>query len=235
MLNESAVKALGWKVENAVGKNISRGKSGTVKAVVKDFHFHSLHDPITPLVIFLEPRQTNSILVKILAGDVTRALDGIEKIWKSRVSYRPFEYHFLDEDYDALYKADQRIARIFTTFSVLAIVLACLGLLALTAFATARRTKEIGIRKVLGANTVTITFLIAKDFLLVVCMAIIIALPVTWWTMSKWLWDFAYRIVISWWVFILAGLAALLIALITVSFQAIKAAIANPVKSLRTE
>ena len=235
MLNESAVKALGWKVENAVGKNISRGKSGTVKAVVKDFHFHSLHDPITPLVIFLEPRQTNSIFVKILAGDVTRALDGIEKIWKSRVSYRPFEYHFLDEDYDALYKADQRIARIFTTFSVLAIVLACLGLLALTAFATARRTKEIGIRKVLGANTVTITFLIAKDFLLVVCMAIIIALPVTWWTMSKWLLDFAYRIVISWWIFIVAGLAALLIALITVAFQAIKAAIANPVKSLRTE
>jgi len=162
-------------------------------------------------------------------------LDGIEKIWKSRVSYRPFEYHFLDEDYDALYKADQRIARIFTTFSVLAIVLACLGLLALTAFATARRTKEIGIRKVLGANTVTITFLIAKDFLLVVCMAIIIALPVTWWTMSKWLLDFAYRIVISWWIFIVAGLAALLIALITVAFQAIKAAIANPVKSLRTE
>ena len=115
MLNESAVKALGWKVENAVGKNISRGKSGTVKAVVKDFHFHSLHDPITPLVIFLEPRQTNSILIKILAGDVPRALDGIKKIWKSRVSHRPFEYHFLDDDYDALYKAEQRTARIFTT------------------------------------------------------------------------------------------------------------------------
>jgi len=235
MLNESAVKALGWKVENAVGKNISRGKSGTVKAVVKDFHFHSLHDPITPLVIFLEPRQTNSIFIKIIPGDVTGALSGIKKIWKERVSHRPFEYHFLDEDYEALYKTEQKTARIFTTFSVLAIVLACLGLLALTAFATARRTKEIGIRKVLGASVAGITAMLTKDFLKLVIISILIASPLAYLAMSKWLQDYAYRIQISCWIFLIAGIVAVLIAVITISFQSIQAAMANPVKSLRTE
>jgi putative ABC transport system permease protein len=151
------------------------------------------------------------------------------------VTHRPFEYHFLDEDYDALYKTEQRTAEIFSTFSALAILLACLGLFALAAFAITRRTKEIGIRKVLGASVPGIMSMLSKDFLKLILIAAVITFPIAWWAMHKWLMDFAYRVNIGWWVFIVAAIAALLIALIAISFHSIKAAIANPVKSLRTE
>jgi putative ABC transport system permease protein len=235
MLNESAAKALGWKPEDAIGRSISKGVPGTVKAVVKDFHFHSLHEPITPLIIFLDSRRANSIFIKILPGDIPSALQSLKTIWNQREKHRPFEYHFLDEDFDALYKAEQRTADVFTAFSVMAILLACLGLFALTAYAVFQRTKEIGIRKVLGAGIPDVVFLLAKDFLLLVTIAIVIASPVAWWAMHKWLEDFAYRIDIAWWLFFAAGGLTLLIALITISAQAIKAALMNPVKSLRTE
>ncbi|HEX6180485.1 MAG TPA: FtsX-like permease family protein, partial [Chitinophagaceae bacterium] len=235
MLNESAVKALGWKPEEAIGKTISKGVPGTVKAVVKDFHFKSLHNPITPLVIFMDYRFPQQMFIKIAGNNIQSTLKQLEATWKQRVTHRPFEYHFLDEDYEALYKTEQRTAGIFSTFSLLAITLACLGLFGLTAFAVVQRTKEIGIRKILGASIPDIVSLLSKDFLLLVLAAVVVASPLAWAAANKWLQDFTYRVNIEWWVFVAAGIAALSIALLTISVQAIKAALANPVKSLRTE
>jgi len=235
MLNESAAKALGWTPEQAIGKEISKNYPGRIKAVVKDFNFKSFHDPIGPLLIFLDHDQTGDIFVRINGNNTASVIPAIEKLWKDRVPYRPFEYKFLDEDYDALYRTEQRTAGVFTTFSLLAIVLACLGLFAVTAFAVMQRTKEIGIRKVLGATIANIILLISKDFLWLVIVATAIASPIAWFTSHKWLEDFAYRIAIHWWIFIAAGAASLIVAGVTVSVQALKAALANPVKSLRSE
>ena len=175
------------------------------------------------------------MFVKISGNDVAGTLNFLQTVWKERVPYRPFEYHFLDEDYNALYKVETRTSKLFGFFSTTAILLACLGLFALAAFTTVQRTKEIGIRKVLGASLFSIAELLSVDFLKLVVVAAIIAFPLAWWVMHQWLQDFAYRININWLVFVSAGLAAIVIALITVSFQAIKAAMANPVKSLRSE
>ena len=235
MLNESAVKAIGWTPEQAIGKTISKGNEGIVKAVIRDFHFRSFHEPITPLVIFMDKRMSQKIFVKVTQGNPENVLASLERNWKQRVTHRPFEYHFLDEDYDALYKTEQRTGAVFTTFSSLAILLACLGLFGLTAYAVVQRTKEIGIRKVLGANISSIISLLSKDFLLLVIVALLIAAPVSWIAASKWLEDFSYRIDVKWWVFAVAGISTFAIALLTISIQAIKAALANPVKSLRTE
>jgi putative ABC transport system permease protein len=235
ILNESAVKAIGWKPQEAIGKTIEKGSPGIVKAVVKDFHFASLHQPIGPLIIFLDTDYTSQLFVKISGKDVAGTLNFLQVVWKERVPYRPFEYHFLDEDYNALYKVENRTSQLFSFFSATAILLACLGLFALAAFTTVQRTKEIGIRKVLGASLFNVVGLLSIDFLKLVVVASVLAFPLAWWAMHKWLQDFAYRIQISWWVFVSAGLAAILIALITVSVQAVKAALANPVNSLRSE
>lgn len=235
ILNEKAARELGWTAEEAVNKTIERGYPGTVKAVIKDFHFASLHDPIGPLVIFLDTSLVRQIFVRISGNNITGTIAGLEKIWKERVAHRPFDYHFLDEDFSRLYKTEQRTAQLFTLFSGLAIALACLGLFALAAFTTVQRTREIGIRKVLGAGVGNIILLVSRDFMRLVLIAIVIASPLAWYMGNRWLQDFAYRINISGWVFAAAGLLALLIAFITVSTQAIKAAMANPVKSLRTE
>jgi putative ABC transport system permease protein len=159
----------------------------------------------------------------------------LEAVWKQRITDRPFNYHFLDEDYNKLYLAEQRTSTLLTVAAALAIILACLGLFGLVAFSTVQRTKEIGIRRVLGANVSSITLLIAKNFLLLVIIADIISTPLAWWASNKWLQDFAYRTNISWVVFLITAVIAIGIALLTISFQAIKAALANPVKSLRTE
>jgi putative ABC transport system permease protein len=235
MMNETAVMALGWKPEDAIGKTINKGRDGTVKAVVKDFHFRSMHEAITPLVIFLDKRLTQKMFVKIAGNNVEQTLKHLENTWKQSVTHRPFQFHFLDDDYEALYKNEQRTAGVFITFSSLAIILACLGLFALTAYAVVQRTKEIGIRKVLGATITNIMSLLSKDFLLLVGIAILVAIPIAWFAANKWLQDFTYRIQLEWWVFVIAGLATVVIALITISFQAIKAAFTNPVNSLRTE
>jgi putative ABC transport system permease protein len=235
MLNESAVRALGWTPEQAIGKEISKNAPGRIKAVVKDFNFKSFHDPIGPLLIFLDHYQTKAIFVKMTGNNTASVIPAIEKLWKERVPYHPFEYKFLDDDYDALYKTEQRTAGVFTTFSMLAILLACLGLFAVTAYAVMQRTKEIGIRKVLGASISGIIVLISKDFLILIIVATVIASPIAWFVSHKWLQDFAYRISIHWWIFIAAGVASLLVAGVTVSIQALKAALANPVKSLRSE
>ena len=173
--------------------------------------------------------------VKIGSQHTASTIAGIEKIWHSKVLHRPFDYHFLDDNFNALYRNEQRTARLFSLFSGLAILLACLGLFALAAFTTIQRTKEIGIRKVLGANIVNITLLVAKQFLFLVIVAIAIATPLAWWAGSNWLQNFAYRADISWWIFAVSGTAAIIIALSAVSYHAVRAAMANPVKALRTE
>jgi putative ABC transport system permease protein len=235
ILNEKAAKEFGWTAEQAIGKTVRKGAPGQVIAVVKDFHFESLHNPIGPMAIYLDTSMVRQIFIKVKGSNIASTLAGLEKTWKERVAWRPFDYRFLDEDFNALYKTEQRTANLFTLFSGLAIALACLGLFALAAFTTVQRTKEIGIRKILGANAGNITLLISKQFISLVLIGILIASPVAWWAGNKWLQDFAYRIDISWWVFLVASALAIIIALITVSYHAIKASLANPVKSLRTE
>ena len=234
MLNESAVQALGWSPEEAIGKTVEKGREGIVKAVVKDFHFRSFHEPISPLVIFLDRRLLGSLFIRI-SGSTPAVLSALEKTWKQRLPHRPFEYSFLDESYNALYKSERQTAQVFTTFSILAVLLACLGLFALTAYTMAQRRKEIGIRKILGANIPDILGLVSKDFLKLVIIAFFIAIPFSWYAAHSWLNNFVYKTEINWWIFVFAGAITILIAFITISLQAIKTAIKNPVKNLRNE
>ena len=235
MLNESAAKALGWTPEQAIGKTVYKNRPGTVKAVVKDFHFASMHESIGPLILFQDTQFLSSLYVKITGKDVGGAIDYLQGVWKERIPYYPFEYHFLDDDYNALYTTETRTGQLFGAFALTAILLACLGLFALAAFTTVQRTKEIGIRKVLGASLTSITALLSADFLKLVSIAALVAFPLSFWAVSKWLHEFAYHISISAWVFVAAFMLSLLISLLTVGFQAIRAGLANPVKSLRSE
>jgi putative ABC transport system permease protein len=239
LINETAVKALGLKSnEDAVGKQFQYGdQKGTIAGVFNDFNFESLHQRIIPLVLYEsrgDASAYNNISIKT-SGSVSAALAQIEKSWKKYLPEIPFEYQFLDDRYAKLYLAEDRQSSIFTIFSCIAIFIASLGLFGLSAFTITQRVKEIGVRKVLGASTGSIVKLISKDFLLLVVIAAAIAFPVAWYVMNQWLQAFAYRITIGWWVFILAAVIALLIAFATISFQALKAAVANPVKSLRSE
>jgi putative ABC transport system permease protein len=235
ILNEKAVSEMGWSPEEALGKKIDKGGTGTIRGVVKDFHFTSLHKPIGPLVIFLAPDMVQETYVKLNEGNLQQNIAGLEKTWKERAPHSPFEFRFLDEDFNRLYKSEQRTAQIFTLFAGQAILLACLGLFALSAFTTVQRTKEIGIRKVLGATIPQVIFLLSREFLVLVGIAIIIAAPLGWIAGNKWLENFAYRINISSWMFLLAAVIAIVIALMAVSLQSFKAAKANPVNSLRSE
>jgi len=235
MLNEAAVKALGWTPEQAIGKTVIKGNPGIVRAVVKDFHFSSMHEAIGPLIIFQDTQWISRIYVKVSGKDLPGTIARLQTIWKEYAPHHPFEYHFLDEDYNALYKTETRTGQLFGIFSLTAILLACLGLFALAAYTTAQRTKEIGIRKVLGASLTSLAGLLSKDFLKLVAIASLIALPLSWWAMNRWLQDFVYHITLSWWMFAAMVLLALLIALVTVSFQAIRAGLANPVENLRAE
>ena len=236
IINESAAKALGWQPAEAIGKKMFLGEQrpGEVKAVIKDFHFASLHNPIEPLVLF-PGGWGNTLIVKVSGQNLAKTIAFLQSKWKQTAPHRPFEYRFMDEDFNKLYDGEMRTAKVFNIFSAIAILLACLGLFGLSAYSAKQRIKEIGIRKVLGASAGNITLLLSNSFIKLVLVAFVIACPIAWFVMNKWLQDFAYRIQISWWMFVLAGILALVIALITVSFQAIKAAIANPVKSLRTE
>ncbi len=242
ILNESAVKAIGWKSpENAIGRNFMYGGArGKVIGVVADFHFESLQHKIVPMV-FLNPATTltsspfNVLSIKIAGKNIPATLASVEKTWKIYSPELPYQYTFLDENFSRLYISEQRQETIFMAFACIAIFIACLGLFGLSAFEITQRVKEIGVRKVLGAKTGSIVTLLSKDFVKLVLIATIIAFPIAWYAMSHWLQGFAYRVDIHWWVFILSAILALFIALITVSFQAIKAAVANPVKSLRSE
>jgi putative ABC transport system permease protein len=173
--------------------------------------------------------------MRINTSNLPRTIDHVRKSWATAFRGNPFEYFFLDEYFDRQYASERKFEKLFVSFAVLAIIIGCLGLFGLSAYTASQRIKEIGIRKVLGASVPDITKMLSKDFLRLVIIAIVIASPIAWWAMSKWLEDFAYRVSISWWIFVVAGALALLIAMLTVSLQAIKAAIANPIKSLRTE
>ena len=235
IINESLAKKIGWTPEQAIGKTIEKGYPGPVVGVVKDFNFSSLREPIGPLLIFLGRDYSRSFMVRINGKDIQPTLGRLEMMWKQRIPDRPFTYHFLDEDYNKLYVGEQRSSSLFTVAATLAILLACLGLFGLAAFTTVQRTKEIGIRRVLGANITSITMLIAKNFLLMIGIAILIAIPLAWYAGNQWLQDFAFRIPVQGWVFIAAAVATILIALATVGFHSVRSALANPVKSLRTE
>ncbi|MBC8111674.1 MAG: FtsX-like permease family protein [Verrucomicrobia bacterium] len=236
IINEKAAQRMGYG-NNAVGKKVKFwGLEGEIIGVIKDFNFRRLNVPIAPFIMRYRPKEFYfTLLLKTKPGQVQTAIRKTEILYKKYESEATFQYGFVADDLEKLYQREQLTARIILYFSMLAIFIACLGLFGLATFASEQRTKEIGIRKVLGASVSQVVTLLSKDFLKLVLIAFVIAVPVAWYAMNKWLQDFAYRIDISWWIFALAGILAMLISLLTVSFQAIKAALANPVKSLRTE
>jgi len=235
IINETLAKKIGWTPQEAIGKTIEKGETGPVVGVVKDFNFTSLHNPIGPMLIFLNRDLSRDYMIRINGNNTKQTLAKIETVWKQRIPERPFNYHFLDDDYNKLYLSEQKISALFGVAAGLAIVLACLGLFGLAAFTTVQRTKEIGIRRVLGANISSITLLIAKNFLELIGIAILLAIPLAWWAGNKWLQDFAYRIPVQAYIFVIVALVTALIALCTVSYHSVKAALMNPVKSLRSE
>ena len=240
ILNEMAVRSLGWKdAQAAIGKDFKYGNTtGHVIGIVKDFHFESMHQPIVPMIFLELPPAVNyynNISVKLSSNNIPAALQHLENTWKKFAPGIPFQSNFLDQNFETLYKAERKQGTIFTVFACIAILIACLGLLGLSAFSISQRIKEIGIRKVLGASVGSIVQLLSKDFLVLVGIAAIIAFPVAWYAMHSWLQDFAYRISMPWWIFIVSGCIAALVALATIISQAVKAALSNPVKSLRTE
>ena len=239
IINETAAKAFGWG-DNAVGKRIIRDNTNrghnvpyTVIGVVKDFHFKSLHEAITPLLMVLNPE--TGLIIKVKTKDIAGLLASMKQQWMAFNPEEPFSWSFMDELYNKTYKAEQTTSRILNIFAVLTIFVACLGLFGLATYTAEQRAKEIGIRKVLGASVTQVTSMLSKQFIKLVCIACIIAFPLSYWIMHQWLLDFAYRVHLSAWMFIAAGCIAILIALCTVSVQAVKAALANPVKSLRSE
>jgi putative ABC transport system permease protein len=244
IVNERAARQFG--LENAVGRTIYKagGEQLTIIGVVKDFHYESLRSEIGPVGLVingaaidkpLEQAFLQAVSFRLNTTDIASALASIEKIWKQTAPGQPFEYSFLQEDFEAMYRSEQRIEKLFRVFSAIAILIACLGLFGLSAFSAEQRTKEIGVRKVLGASVAGIVTLLSKDFLRPVLVAVIIASPLGWYGVRIWLQDFAYKADMEWWVFGLTGFLSLSIALLTISFQSIKAALTNPVKSLKTE
>lgn len=238
LINRTAAARLGWTPEQAIGKwlknTIRDSTNRTIIGVVEDFNFQSLKEAVEPLVIAPNDDR-RAALIRLRPGNVSATVETIRQLYaRTRPAY-PFEYHFLDQQFDQMYQADLRQQTILSVFAGLAIFIACLGLFGLASFSAQQRTKEIGVRKVLGASVGSIVNLLSSDFLKPVAIAILIASPIAWYVMNQWLQNFAYRVAMSWWVFAGAGLLAVGIALLTVSFQSIKAALMNPVKSLRSE
>lgn len=239
VVNESTVKKLGFtSPEEAIGKVYRLGINridGEIIGVVKDFHITSMQTEIEPLVILYWPEVFDVFSVKIQSGDISETIAALETSWQRLVPNFPFQYRFLDDYINSLYQQEEQTRRLVATFSLLTIFIACLGLFGLSAFSTEQRTKEVGVRKVLGASVTSLVGLLSRDFLKLVLIANLIAWPVAYLTMNKWLQNFAYHIGLSWWIFVLSGVLALMIALATVGYQAIRAATANPVESLRYE
>ena len=247
IINEALAKEYGWT--DAIGKKLPGRYEHLVVGVVKDFHFESLHNTIKPLAMVIKPDSMirwsadigfalppqPRISIRLKSGNLQNEVAAIKNAWQKVAGDQDFEYRFLDESLNAMYAKEQRFGTVVSYASALSIFIACMGLFGLATLMVARRTKEIGIRKVLGADVKGLVGLLSKDFAVLVVIASLVSFPIAWWALNKWLQDFAYRISIEWWVFIAAAIAALLVALLTVSFQAIKAAMANPVKSLRTE
>jgi len=235
LVNETAVKVAGW--ESAIGRKLThwRGDTGEIVGVIKDFHLHSLHRPIEPLYVFLDTRTFSNISIKIKSANIPATIDYVEGVMKKFSPSFPFSYSFFDEVFERAYFTEQRMARVFGAFAILAIFIACLGLFGLSAFAAEQRTKEIGIRKVLGASDSKIFLLLSREFIRWVLLANLIAWPIAYYAMNKWMQNFAYRIHLGIFAFLISGGTALLIAYITVSYQSIKSTRANPVDSLRYE
>ncbi len=239
ILNEAAVHALAWgSSEEALGKQFrccGNDRMGKIIGVVKDFHHLSPHQTIEPAAMMVRASRFNYLSVGIRTENVAGVLGALESSWHALVPGRPFDYFFLDEDYDHQYRTEQQVGTIMSVFSLFALLVACLGLFGLASYMAEQRTKEIGIRKVLGASVRSIVFLLSQTFFKLIVLAFVVAVPIAYFVASRWLQDFAYRIEISWRIFLVAGLAALGIALLTVSYQAIKAALNDPVDSLRYE
>ncbi|GAB2790275.1 ABC transporter permease [Rhabdobacter roseus] len=237
LVNEAAVKQFGWRsAEAAVGKSLNvEGKAGRVVGVLKDFHNQSLYTPIASLVLHIEPPQLTLVSIKLRPTQVEGTLQAVQSTWDRYFPEKSFEYQFLDRNLAQLYDREQRRGTLISYFAGLAILISCLGLYGLIALVTQQKTREIGIRKVLGASVGSVVILLAKNFVVLVLVAMVIAAPLAWWAMDQWLQEFAYKITIEWWIFAAAGLLTLLIALLTVSFQSVRAALMNPVKSLRSE
>jgi putative ABC transport system permease protein len=237
--NEAALKIFGIEKDKAIGTKLYGNINGRrsefeIVGVISNYNFYSLKMEVGPLLTFYKNR-VNYLVVEFKTANYKGALADVGSIWKGIMPGVPFEYSFLDTDLQKQYTEENTLQKISNSFTILAILISCLGLFGLAMFTAQQRIKEIGVRKVLGASVTGIISMLSKDFLKLVLISIVIACPVAWWLMSKWLEDFAYKTDIGWWVFVLAGIMALLVASVTVSFQAIKAAIANPVKSLRTE
>ncbi|GAO44157.1 ABC transporter permease [Flavihumibacter petaseus] len=237
LLNESAARQLGWTPEKAVGQKmfLGDGRPGEVSGVVKDFHFASLHTPIKSLVLFPIDWGGNNLIVKTDGANLSQTIAYLEKTWKTLVPHRPFSYRFMDEEFNRLYKTEKQTAQVISLFSGVAILLACVGLLGLSAFTVQQRIKEIGVRKVLGASTSGLVWMLSRSFLRLVLVACAIAIPFSWLFARRWLQDFSYRISLTATVFVIAGILLLVVALLVISIQTFRAALANPVKSLRTE
>lgn len=237
LINETAAKRMGWTPAAALGKRVKFwGQEGRVIGVLKDFHFKPLRETIKPFILRFRPKEFYfTLFVKTNPGTVSRTIADVTKAYKKLDRDHPISYGFVDQDLDAQYRAEQRTGRIILYFSILTVLVSCLGLFGLAAFTAEQRTREIGVRKVLGASVSSIVALLSKDFLKLVIIAIVIASPVAWWAMTKWLQNFAYKVNLDWWIFAGAGLLAVIITLLTVSFQSIKAALTNPVTSLRSE
>lgn len=242
ILNETAIKKLGYTAANAVGKKVNFDVGNykgalQIVGVVKDFNFESLHNQIQPYGFTTTTfgNRYGYLIASLNTNDYASALKKMQAAWVKLNPAVPFEYSFLDLDLQRNYEKEQRTSSLVSWFTIIAIIIACLGLFGLSAFAAEQRIKEIGIRKVLGASVSQVTMLLSKEFIALVAIAVIIAAPMAWWGMNQWLQGFAYKITVSWWMFAVAGCLAICIALLTISFHAIKAAIANPVKSLRTE
>lgn len=238
IINETTAKVIGY--DDPIGKNIYRTSNDGqllqyhIIGVVKNFHYESLKQPVSNLAFFLQP-STGLASFKVATADINGLVAKIETKWKTMAPGMPYSYRFLDESFNDMYRDEQRVGKIALSFSIIAVLIACLGLFGLAAFVAEQRTKEIGIRKVLGANVSGLVTLLSKDFVKLVVVAFFIAAPLAWWAMQKWLQDFEYRISITWVVFAVAAAIALFIAVATISFQAVKAALANPVKNLRSE
>jgi putative ABC transport system permease protein len=238
LVNEAVLRATGWTPEEALGKRFSVFQDqymGTVVGVIRDYHFLPLHEAVGPLALFVEPSQTNNLLVRLAPGDIPATLARVEAVWQEHVPHRPFTYTFLDEAFAAHYASERQLGRLFGAFALLAVLIACLGLLGLAAYAAERRRKEIGVRKVLGARTGDVVLLLSREFALLVGLGFVVATPLAYMAMSRWLESFAYRVELGMEVFLVAGLVVLLLALVTVSGQAFRAASVDPVEALRSE
>lgn len=237
LLNEQAAKLLGYATPTEALNGFVRRNRDTLKVtgIVSNFHHEGLQKQIQPMIFLLLPNARNFYSLKIESGNVQRTIATVQNIWNKYFPAEPMDYFFLDESFNRQYKADMLFGKVFGTFAILAILIACFGLMGLSAYSVLQRTKEIGIRKVLGASGQGLLMLLSKDFLKLIMIALLLSIPVAWYIMHSWLQDYAYRINIQWWVFALAGLLALLIAFVTISLQVMKAVMEKPVKSLRTE